>query len=205
MTLQELNQLQLGEVGEWPQPMQWLLIAILCTGLLVGTYFLWLQDQQQEWHRLQDKEQNLRAEFEQQQQRAANLPAYRAQLSAMQQTFGTMLRQLPDQAGVADLLVDVSQAGLAVGLEFVLFQPQAEAAQTFYAELPIKLRVLGRYHQFGQFVSDLAALPRIVTLHDMLIRPQAKAQQAGDLFVLEATAKTYRYLTASGLPDGNDP
>lgn len=194
MTWQELKELDLNEVADWPRPMQWLLVVLVCGALVAAAYYLLLKDQQQQLQRLQLKEQTLRGDFERQQKRAANLPHYRAQLETMQASFGSMLRQLPDQTEVADLLVDVSQAGLAVGLEFVLFQPEKETAQNFYAELPIKLRVLGRYHQFGEFVSDLAALPRIVTLHDVVIRAQKNSQSANGLLVMEATAKTYRYL-----------
>jgi type IV pilus assembly protein PilO len=118
----------------------------------------------------------------------------------MQQSFGAMLRQLPNRTEVADLLVDVSQTGLAAGLEFELFQPQAEVPKDFYAELPIKIRVIGNYHEFGEFVSGLAALPRIVTIHDVQIQPRANnpgANNAGDL-IMEATARTYRYLDEAG-------
>ncbi|MCB1789860.1 MAG: type 4a pilus biogenesis protein PilO, partial [Gammaproteobacteria bacterium] len=129
------------------------------------------------------------------QAKAANLDAYRAQLAEMQESFGAMLRQLPNRTEVADLLVDVSQTGLAAGLEFELFQPQGEVPKDFYAELPIKIRVVGKYHEFGEFVSGLAALPRIVTIHDVEVRPQSANSPT---LVLEATARTYRYLDEAG-------
>jgi type IV pilus assembly protein PilO len=113
----------------------------------------------------------------------------------MQESFGSMLRQLPNRTEVADLLVDVSQTGLAAGLEFELFQPQGEVPKDFYAELPIKIRVIGDYHEFGEFVSGLAALPRIVTVHNIKISP--RSGESADL-QLEATAKTYRYLDEAG-------
>jgi type IV pilus assembly protein PilO len=113
----------------------------------------------------------------------------------MQESFGAMLRQLPDKTEVADLLVDVSQTGLASGLEFELFQPEGEVPKDFYAELPIKIRVTGLYHEFGEFISGLAALPRIVTIHNVKMQPRAK--EADDL-VLDATVKTYRYLDEEG-------
>ena len=106
-----------------------------------------------------------------------------------------MLRQLPNRTEVADLLVDVSQTGLAAGLEFELFKPQGEVPKDFYAELPIKLRVVGNYHEFGEFVSGLAALPRIVTVHDVKIKPRGRGSSQ---LLLEATAKTYRYLDEAG-------
>jgi type IV pilus assembly protein PilO len=113
----------------------------------------------------------------------------------MQESFGSMLRQLPNKTEVADLLVDVSQTGLAAGLEFELFQPQGEVPKDFYAELPIKIRVIGDYHEFGEFVSGLAALPRIVTVHNIKISP--RRGESAEL-QLEATAKTYRYLDEAG-------
>ena len=116
----------------------------------------------------------------------------------MEESFGAMRRQLPDSTEVADLLVDVSQTGLAAGLEFELFQPQGETPREFYAELPIKLRVKGTYHEFGEFISGLAALPRIVTIHNVQIRPQGKSGDSGQTLMLEATAKTYRYLDEEG-------
>lgn len=114
----------------------------------------------------------------------------------MQESFGAMLRQLPNKTEVAGLLVDVSQTGLAAGLEFELFQPQNEIPKEFYAELPIKLRVRGRYHEFGDFVSGLVSLPRIVTLHNFSIRRAGnkKGEPGKQPLILEATAKTYRYL-----------
>jgi len=136
------------------------------------------------------EEITLKKDFEKKQAKAANLDAYREQLEEMRQSFGAMLRQLPDKTEVASLLVDVSQTGLAAGLEFELFRPQPENKKEFYAELPINIRVLGEYHQFGQFVSGLAALPRIVTVHDVTIEPQ----KDGKKLVMAAIAKTYRYL-----------
>ncbi len=120
--------------------------------------------------------------------KAANLDKYKKQMKEMEQSLGAMLRQLPSKTEVAELLVDVSQTGLASGLEFELFKPEPERPLEFYAELPIKLRVKGTYHEFGDFVSGVAALPRIVTLHDFSIQPK------GDELTMEATAKTYRYL-----------
>jgi type IV pilus assembly protein PilO len=117
----------------------------------------------------------------------------------MRQSFNAMLQQLPNRSEVADLLVDVSQTGLAAGLEFELFDPSGEVAKEFYAELPINIRVIGGYHEFGEFISGLAALPRIVTIHDVNITPRGKARKGSPVspsssLVLKAVAKTYRYL-----------
>ncbi|MCU7854635.1 MAG: type 4a pilus biogenesis protein PilO, partial [Candidatus Thiodiazotropha sp. (ex Lucinoma borealis)] len=142
---------------------------------------------------VEKKELELRNTFETKQAKASNLEAYRKQLEEMKQSFGTMLRQLPDKTEVAELLVDVSQTGLAAGLEFELFKPQAEVPREFYAELPIELIVTGKYHEFGSFISGLAALPRIVTIHDIKIE-RGDPKEEGDDLLLKATAKTYRYL-----------
>jgi type IV pilus assembly protein PilO len=123
--------------------------------------------------------------------RAANLDAYRAQLAEMEKSFGAMLRQLPNKTEVPNLLVDISQTGLASGLEEKLFQPQGENKRDFYAELPISIRLTGGYHELGKFASGIAALPRIVTLHDVEIAPNSS--EPGNL-TLNVTAKTYRYL-----------
>jgi type IV pilus assembly protein PilO len=126
--------------------------------------------------------------------KAANLQPYTLQLKEMQQTFGSMLRQLPDKTEVPTLLVDISQTGIASGLEEKLFQPGTEMKKEFYAELPIKIRLTGSYHAIGNFVSGIAALPRIVTLHDFQIIPIANKSATADQLQLDLTAKTYRYL-----------
>jgi type IV pilus assembly protein PilO len=195
MNMQELNELDFSNIGDWPMAVKLILIVILCALVGVGWYFLDTEDQYKELQRVERIEQDLRADFETKQAKAANLEAYREQLAEMRESFGAMLRQLPNRTEVADLLVDVSQTGLAAGLEFELFQPQAEVPKDFYAELPIKIRVLGTYHEFGEFVSGLAALPRIVTIHDVQIQPQRG--DPGQL-VMEATARTYRYLDEAG-------
>jgi len=139
----------------------------------------------------------LRTTFEGKQKKAANLDAYKQQLAEMQESFGAMLRQLPDKTEVAALLVDVSQTGLAAGLEFELFKPTGEVPKDFYAELPIQIQVVGGYHEFGNFISGLAALPRIVTIHNISIAPRSKrggGVSSENPLTLKATAKTYRYL-----------
>lgn len=195
MNMQELNELDFGNIGDWPVIVKVLLVLILCALVGVGWYFYDIEGQYLALDRTEKIEVELRQDFEAKQAKAANLDAYRTQLAEMQETFGGMLRQLPNRTEVADLLVDVSQTGLAAGLEFELFQPQAEVPKDFYAELPIKIRVLGTYHEFGEFVSGLAALPRIVTIHDVQIKPRPKDK--GEL-LLEATARTYRYLDEAG-------
>ena len=195
MNMQELNELDFSNIGDWPMAVKLVLVVILCALVGVGWYFLDTEDQYKELERVERIEQDLRTDFEAKQAKAANLEAYREQLAEMRESFGAMLRQLPNRTEVADLLVDVSQTGLAAGLEFELFQPQAEVPKDFYAELPIKIRVLGTYHEFGEFVSGLAALPRIVTIHDVQIQPQRGEPRQ---LLMEATARTYRYLDEAG-------
>jgi type IV pilus assembly protein PilO len=194
MTLQELNELDFSNIGDWPLLVKAILIVILCGLVAVGWYYFDIEGQYKELARAERTEQDLRQDFEIKQAKAANLDAYRAQLAEMEESFGAMLRQLPNRTEVADLLVDVSQTGLAAGLEFELFQPQGEVPKDFYAELPIKIRVVGTYHEFGEFVSGLAALPRIVTIHDVKIAPR----RTGEDLSMEATARTYRYLDEEG-------
>ncbi|MEO5344217.1 MAG: type 4a pilus biogenesis protein PilO, partial [Gammaproteobacteria bacterium SHHR-1] len=146
------------------------------------------------------EEGDLRNEFAAKQVKAINLERYRQQLADLKESLGTMLQQLPNQTEVPALLVDVSQTGLAAGLEFKRFQPAAEKKQEFYAELPINIEVVGNYHQFGDFVSGLASLPRIVTIHNINIKPTGGKDAKGGQLSLKAVAKTYRYLDDTQAP-----
>jgi type IV pilus assembly protein PilO len=201
MNLSQLKDLDFSNVGEWPMPLKAVVILLLCGALGFAVYYFDTSAQLERLGAEEGKELQLRKSFEDKQAKAANLDAYEQQLEAMKESFGTMLRQLPDKTEVAGLLVDVSQTGLAAGLEFELFQPEGEQLKDFYAELPIKVKVNGDYHEFGRFVSGLAALPRIVTLHDVkIIAPTAqKSQASGGQLSLQATVKTYRYLDEAGI------
>jgi type IV pilus assembly protein PilO len=201
MNASQLQDLDLGNIGEWPTVIKAVAILILCLVIAAALYYFDTSDQLDRLRAEEEKELQLRASFESKQAKAANLGAYEQQLEEMKESFGAMLRQLPDKTEVASLLVDVSQTGLAAGLEFELFQPEGEQTKDFYAELPIKIKVNGHYHEFGRFVSGLAALPRIVTLHDVKIdAPSAKkapargAEPQEKPLSLQATVKTYRYL-----------
>jgi type IV pilus assembly protein PilO len=191
--LEELNELDFSNIGIWPVPVKIFLVIVVCIIVGVGGYYADIEAQIHRLSEVEKKESELRRTFEIKQAKAANLDAYRKQLEEMKQSFGAMLRQLPNKTEVADLLVDVSQTGLAAGLEFELFKPEAEVPREFYAELPIQLKVTGVYHEFGDFISGLAALPRIVTIHDIQI-DERKQKGEGKLLTLIATAKTYRYL-----------
>jgi len=199
VNIQELNELDFSNVGQWPIAAKAICVLIVCGIFGAGGYYFDTQGELDKLAKIEKKEQALRKVFEEKQGKAANLDAYKLQLEEMQVSFGTMLRQLPNKTEVAELLVDVSQTGLASGLEFELFQPEAEVRKEFYAELPIKIKVKGRYHEFGDFISGLAALPRIVTIHDVKIGvgktpKKSNSSSAPKLLLLEATAKTYRYL-----------
>jgi type IV pilus assembly protein PilO len=191
--LEELRSLDPRDPGRWPLPVLGGAVAVAFLVVsLIGIYFFVWNGQRPELQRREDEEQKLRLEFHDKHAKAVNLEIYKQQLKDIERSFGALLRQLPGKTEVPSLLVDISQTGLAAGLSEKLFQPQPEVKKDFYAELPIKIRLSGSYHQFGEFVSGIAALPRIVTLHDIDIKPDSK--DAYDQLSLELTAKTYRYL-----------
>jgi type IV pilus assembly protein PilO len=191
--LEELRSLDPRDPGRWPLPVLAGAVALAFVAVaLVGIYLLVWSEQRPELQRREAEEQTLRLEFKDKHSKAVNLEVYKQQLKDIERSFGALLRQLPGKTEVPSLLVDISQTGLAAGLQEKLFQPQPEQKKDFYAELPIKIRLTGNYHSFGEFVSGIAALPRIVTLHDIDIKPDTK--DAYDQLSLELTAKTYRYL-----------
>jgi type IV pilus assembly protein PilO len=185
----DLNDLDLSSIGSWPMPVKAALIAVVCIIVLALGYFLDTQKQVETLERNRNDETKLKKDFETKQAKAANLDGYKKQMEEMKRSFGAMLRQLPSKTEVEDLLVDISQTGLASGIEFQLFKPQAERKIDFYAELPITIKMTGTYHEFGRFVSGIAALPRIVTLHNISITTGKEGSLNMDL-----EAKTYRYL-----------
>jgi type IV pilus assembly protein PilO len=203
--VEQLQQLDFKDIGRWPFLFRALgvLIVLVFVTLLLVWYFVWGDNgNRPQLLKARAEQQQLWATFDQKQRKAANLEAYRQQLAEIERTFGAMLRQLPGKTEVPSLLVDISQTGLAAGLQERLFQPGSETKRDFYAELPIKIQLTGGYHEFGLFVSGIAALPRIVTLHDIEI---SRGQQRGsstrrgapapsDSLTLNLTAKTYRYL-----------
>ena len=191
--IDDLRSLDTNDPGRWPLPIRVGAVAVLFVAVVAfGTYMFVIKEEVPLLERAQAEEVTLRTQFEERQRRAANFDAYRAQLAEIERDFGAMLRQLPGQTEVPSLLVDISQTGLGAGLEERLFQPTGEIQKDFYAELPIKLRYAGSYHELGNFVSGIAALPRIVTLHDISIRPRDNSSP--DELILDVTAKTYRYL-----------
>jgi len=198
--IDQLRTLDPRDVGRWPMAVRGffvLLIFVVCAAI-AWYMFVW-NDDRPLLQKAEADELDLRTQFESKQQRAANLDAYKAQLGEMERSFGAMLRQLPGKTEVPNLLVDISQTGLGAGLQEKLFQPSGEQSKGFYAELPIKIRLVGSYHEFGTFVSGIAALPRIVTLHDIQITPVTGDKSAGyDNLTMDVTAKTYRYIEDEG-------
>ncbi len=191
--LDELRNLDTNDVGRWPLPFRVGAIVIVFVAVAVfGIYMTVVKNKVPMLERAESRERELRQTFENKQKKAANFDAYRAQLAQMEQSFGTMLRQLPGETEIPNLIVDISQTGLAAGLEEKLFEPQAEIRKDFYAEKPIKIQLAGSYHELANFASSVAALPRIVTLHDIQIQPTTDEQF--DQLSLDVTAKTYRYL-----------
>ncbi len=195
--LDQLRNLDRNDPGRWPLAVRLGAVALLFVVLASAGYwyFVW-KAKRPELLEARAQEGELVTQLQTKARRAANLEAYREQLAEMEKSFGAMLRQLPNKTEVPNLLVDISQTGLAAGLEEKLFQPQGENKRDFYAELPISIRLTGGYHEMGKFASGIAALPRIVTLHDIEIVPQAGRNRdltSADL-QLNVTAKTYRYL-----------
>jgi len=193
---EQLRNLDPNDPGRWPVGVRIATAALLfLVAAAGGYYFLVWKNQRPLLLEERAKEGQLMESLTAKARRAANLEAYRVQLAEMEKSFGAMLRQLPDRTEVPNLLVDISQTGLAAGLEEKLFQPQGENKMDFYAELPISIRLTGGYHEMGKFASGIAALPRIVTLHDIEITPPSdrNVTETGEL-TLNVTAKTYRYL-----------
>lgn len=191
--IDDLQQLDINDIGRWPFPFRAALIVILFVIVVgAGFYMTIIQDKAPILDRVKAEEANLWITFENKQKKAANYDAYKTQLEQMEQSFGTMLRQLPGETEIPSLIVDISQTGLAAGLQEKLFEPQPEMQRDFYAEKPIKIRLSGGYHEIANFVSGIAALPRIVTLHNINITPEAK--DSYNELSIEVTAQTYRYL-----------
>jgi type IV pilus assembly protein PilO len=197
--LEQLRTLDPRDIGRWPAAVRYAFVGFAFMVLVAfGWWFFVWNDDRPLLLKEEQNEQDLRAQFETKQQRAANLEAYKSQLAEMERSFGAMLRQLPGKTEVPNLLVDISQTGLGAGLQEKLFQPSGEQSRGFYAELPIRIRLVGSYHEFGTFVSGIAALPRIVTLHDIQIAPASDKAGSYDNLIMDVTAKTYRYIEDEG-------
>jgi type IV pilus assembly protein PilO len=190
----DINNLDPNNPGLWPAPIQAIVFAIVFAAILFAGWKFDITTQQETIAGLEQKEKEQLDILDARQKKAANLNALKEQMKEMEQSFGDMVKQLPNKTEVAGLLIDISQTGLASGLEFKLFQPGGEAPKEFYAELPINISVVGSYHQFGEFVSGVAALPRIVTTHNINITPLESSGGESPQLQMTAVAKTYRAL-----------
>lgn len=195
INLNELDVEDLKKIGTAPLPVKIGVIVVLCIILAVAGYFLDTTKQQAELDKVTSEEKTLRTTFSAKQAKAANLEAYKQQLDEMRTSFGTLLRQLPNETEIETLLTDISQTGISAGLEIDFFKPEGLRPKEFYSEYPIKLKVTGRYHEFAEFISGVAALPRIVTVQDISIQPSDP--KGGVKLTMELTAITYQYLDES--------
>lgn len=189
--LNDLSVDDLKKIGTAPLTIKIPIIIVLCVALAVAVYFLHTTKQKQQLEKVTAEEQTLRQVFVGKQSKAANLEAYKQQLDEMRTSFGTLLRQLPNETEIETLLTDISQTGISAGLEIEYFKPEGLIQREFYSEYPIKLKVTGRYHEFAEFISGVAALPRIVTIQNIEIQPAANE---GVKLSMELTAITYQYL-----------
>ena len=201
MNLDDFNNIDIKNIGNLPVPVKAVLLAITFIMLLVVGYYFLLSPALETLDQEKVKEQDLRQVYLAKKTQAINLEAYRAQMAEIEKTFGALLRQLPDKSQIDGLLTDINQAGLSRELEFELFKPGKETQAEFYAEMPIAIKVLGSYHDLGAFATDISKLSRIVTIGEINLQTQplpkdAKQTQMSNILVMEAVAKTYRYLDA---------
>lgn len=202
----ELRGLDVNNIGSWPIAARIGVTSLTCLAIVLAGYWFMIRPKIATLHQARAHEVSLRREFERKQHKVANLHAYEAQLATMKRDFGNMLKQLPSKSEVANLLNDISQTRASAGLTEELFKPEPEIKKNFYAELPNQIRVTGTYHELATFVSGVAALPRIVTVHDVIISPvkrkRGQKPAANDkherLLRMSATLTTYRYLDSNG-------
>lgn len=196
MNLSEINW-DINASGTWPVPVKAAAVALVCVLVAAAGVYWDTLGQLDELASLEKQEVDLKNDFESKQKKVVNLQDYRDQLAQIETSLAIMIKQMPTKEEVASLLVDISQTGLASGLEFRLFRPGAPIARDFYSELPITIQVVGKYEELSLFVSGLAALPRIVTVHDVKITPTGKE----DVMLMDATVKTYNeQLTETSTP-----
>jgi len=194
----DIKNLDFNDIGNWPRNAKIVFCSLIAVVIMFVLWMLLISGKREELAGLESRETELRAQFTKEQERAVNLEPLKQQLAQMEQVLQQMLRQLPSKTEMPDLIIDISQTALSSGLANELFEPEQEQIKEFYAEKPIKLRMVGSYHQFGAFVSGVASLPRVVilTMHDINLKPKDKTGgniRAGAL-ELSGTVKTYRYL-----------
>jgi type IV pilus assembly protein PilO len=185
----DINDLDVNNAGIWPAPVKGIVVLIVFGLILGGGYWFFIKDQYAELKQVEQKEQELRQRYESKAYRVANLEVFKAQMQEMEETFGALVRQLPSETEVPGLLEDITNTALGSGLDLEEVKLQSEVRRDFYSELPINIRVTGSYHELATFVSSVAGLPRIVTLHDLKISPVA----GGDQLNMQVLARTYRY------------
>ncbi|NMT65263.1 type IV pilus inner membrane component PilO [Marinobacter orientalis] len=186
----DINDLDINNAGIWPAPVKAIVILIVFGLILGGGYWFFIKDQYAHLERVQNTEQELRKQYEDKAYQVANLDVFKAQMEEMEETFGALVRQLPSETEVPGLLEDITNTALGNGLALQEVALQGEQQRDFYAELPINIRVTGTYHELASFVSSVASLPRIVTLHDLTITPTGGD---GEQLNMQVLARTYRY------------
>lgn len=186
----DINDLDVNNAGIWPAPIKAIVVLIIFGLIAGGGYWFFVKDQYAQLERVESAEQDLRKKYEEKAYRVANLEVFKAQMAEMEETFGALVRQLPSETEVPGLLEDITNTALGSGLALQEVKLQSEQRRDFYSELPINIRVSGSYHELGSFVSSVASLPRIVTLHDLTIKPTGGDGEQLDMQVL---ARTYRY------------
>ncbi len=211
MKLEDFNNIDINNAGNLPAPVKAVLLGVVFFVLLALGYYLVLSPTLETLDTEKAKEEELRKVYFEKKSQAINLEAYQAQMVEIEKTFGALLKQLPDRSQIDGLLTDINQAGLARGLEFELFKPGQETQAEFYAEMPISIKVTGAYHDLGTFATDISKLSRIVTLGEVFVTNKDAANKSKDVkakpnssdstLVMEAVAKTYRYLDAAEIAE----
>jgi len=186
----DINDLDINNAGIWPAPIKAIVVLIVFGLIMGGGYWFFIKDQYVQLDRVEKTEKDLRKKYEEKAYQVANLEVFKTQMVEMEETFGALVRQLPSETEVPGLLEDITNTALGSGLALQEVKLQAEQKRDFYSELPINIRVSGSYHELASFVSSVASLPRIVTLHDLTIKPTGGD---GERLDMQVVARTYRY------------
>lgn len=186
----DINDLDVNNAGIWPAPIKAIVVLIIVGLIVGGGYWFFIKDQYVRLEQVERTEADLRQKYEQKAYQVANLEVFKAQMAEMEETFGALVRQLPSETEVPGLLEDITNTALGSGLSLQEVKLQSEQKRDFYSELPINIRVSGSYHELATFVSSVASLPRIVTLHDLTIKPTGGD---GEQLDMQVVARTYRY------------
>lgn len=192
----DVNDIDFNNAGSWPAPVKAIVLIAIFSALVFGGYWFLIKDQYEQFDRIASEEKTLKEQYESRAYKVANLEAFREQMQEMQQSFGALLKQLPAKTEVPGLLEDITNTALGSGLEIKSIQLRPEVSKEFYVELPMEIEVTGTYHDIASFISGVASLPRIVTLHDMVINYQSKSSgdvSSSEILKMVVSAKTYRY------------